>query len=281
MKTLIKPVFLVLLILGFAGSSYGQGLKLPQASTAQTITQDFALGKITVVYSRPNVKGRKIFGDLEPFGKVWRTGANSATLVKFTEDITIEGKHLPAGEYGLFTIPDKNEWTVIFNKNAKQWGSYTYNESDDILRIKVKPVALKEKVETFTIQFNKVLPTSAQLQLTWENTAVVLHLTTNIDEKVMANIEAAMKTDRKPYFSASQYYFENGKDLNQALTWINEAEKADGKAPYIKLWKARIQSKMGDKVGAKATSTAGLALATEQKNEEYIRLHKQLLESLK
>ncbi|WP_316815648.1 DUF2911 domain-containing protein [Pedobacter nyackensis] len=281
MKTTFKTMLLLALTVALSSDLQAQGLKMPQASTSQTVSQNFGLGKITLNYSRPNVKGRKIFGAMEPYGAVWRTGANSATIISFTDPVKIDGKELPAGEYGLFTIPGKSEWTVIFNKGSKQWGSYEYKESDDVLRVKVKPINLKDKVETFTIQFADVYPTSAKLQLMWENTAINVELTTEIDATVMASIDEAMKGDKKPYFQAAQYYFSNGKDLNKALEWVNAAEAADDKAPWIKLWKGRIQMKMGDKAGAAKTAEAGLKSATEMKNAEYVRLHTELLKEAK
>lgn len=281
MKSIVKSLVLLFVVLGLQTETKAQGVKMPAASSGQTIIQDFGLGKITLTYSRPNMKGRKIFGALEPYDKVWRTGANSATTIKFSDDVTIEGKNIPAGEYGLFTIPNKTEWTVILSKTSKTWGAYTYSEADDFARFKVKPMKVKDAIETFTIQFANVKPTSAQLHLMWENTAVALNLTTSVDAKVMASIEAAMKTEKKPYFQAAQYYFENGKDLATALSWMNEAEKADPKAPWVRLWKGRVQLKMGDKAGAQATAQSGIAIATEIKNEEYIRLNTQLLAEAK
>lgn len=281
MKFTVKMLLPLLVVLAMQTNVNAQGLKLPAASSGQTIVQDFALGKISVTYSRPNMKGRKIFGALEPYNKVWRTGANSATVIKFSEAVQIEGKDVPPGEYGLFTIPNKDEWTVILSKTTKQWGAYTYNEADDFLRLKVKPSKLSPALETFTIQFSNVLTTSANLHLMWENTDVVLHISTSIDDKVMAGIDEAMKGEKKPYFAAAQYYFENGKDLNKALAWMNEAEKADPKAPWVRLWKGRVQLKMGDKAGAQVTAQKGIELATEVKNEEYIRLNTQLLAAAK
>lgn len=281
MKFTIKTLLLLLVVLGLHTNLNAQGFKVPQASSGQTLIQDFGLGKITLTYSRPNVKGRQIFGGLEPYGTVWRTGANSATVIKFSDDVKIEGHDVPAGEYGLFTIPNKNEWTIILNKTAKQWGAYTYNEADDILRFKVKPMVMKEKMETFTMQFANVLPTAAQLHIMWEHTALAINITTSIDARVMASIDEAMKGEKKPYFQAAQYYFENGKDLEQALTWMNEAEKADQKAPWVKLWKGRIQLKKGDAEGALASAKAGITIATEIKNDEYVRLNTQLLEQAK
>lgn len=280
MKNTIK-ILLFFVALSLHTSLNAQGLRMPVPSTTQTIVQDFALGKMTLTYARPNVKGRKIFGDLEAFDKVWRTGANNATTILFTDDVEIEGNKVPAGEYSIFTIPGKTEWTFILNKTAKQWGAYDYKQEADALRVKVKPTVLKNKVETFTMQFDKVYPTSAELQLMWENTAIALKITTSIDEKVMANITEAMKGEKKPYFAAAQYFYENGKDLQTALNWMNEAEKANQKAPHLKLWKGRIQLKMGDKAGAQASAQAGITVATEAKNEEYIRLNTQLLAEAK
>jgi hypothetical protein len=281
MKLSIKSVMLFIALLGVANFANAQGAKFPQPSSGQTITQDFGLGKITLTYSRPNVKGRKIFGGMEPLGVVWRNGANAATRIKFTDAVKIEGKDLPAGEYGLFSIPGKNEWTVIFNKIADQWGAYEYKESDDVIRVKVKTTSLKDKVETLTMQFSAVSETTAQLNMMWENSAYAINITTSIDEKVMANIAEAMKGEKKPYFNAALYYYQNGKDLKSALEWMTEAEKSDQKAPWYKLWKGRIQLKMGDKAGAQASAQAGIDLATATKTDEYVRLNSELLAEAK
>jgi len=281
MKLSIKSIVLFVALLGAADFAGAQEAKFPQASSGQTIIQDFGLGKITLSYSRPNVKGRKIFGSMEPMGAVWRNGANAATRIKFTDAVKIEGKDLPAGEYGLFSIPGKNEWTIIFNKIADQWGAYEYKESDDVLRVKVKTIALKDKVETLTMQFSDVSETSTTLNMMWENSAYSVNITTSIDEKVMANIAEAMKSEKKPYFAAAQYYFQHGKDLKQALAWMTEAEKSDPKAPWFKLWKGRIQLKMGDKAGATTTAQQGIDVATVQKVDEYVRLNSELLAEAK
>lgn len=256
-------------------------VKLPAPSSTQTIIQEFGLGKITLTYARPNVKGRKIFGGMEPMDKVWRTGANAATIITFTDAVKIEGQDLPAGEYGLFSIPNANEWTVIFSKNAKQWGAYTYDEKDDVLRVKVKTKAIKDKVETLTMQFANVSENKAQLQLMWENLSFALNITTDVEAKAMANIEEAMKGPNKPYMQAAIYYFTNGKDLKTALSWMVEADKADPKMPWTKLWLGRMQLKSGDKAAAATSAKAGIELATTMKNEEYIRLNTQLLAETK
>ena len=262
-------------------NSYAQSLKIPQLSSTQTIIQDLGLGKITLTYSRPNVKGRKIFGAMEPYGVVWRTGANEATIIKFTDDVTIEGNKVPAGEYGLFSIPDKDEWTVILNKTAHQWGAYTYKQSDDFLRFKVKTINHADPLETLTIQFNNVNQTKCELELRWENISFAFHISTDVDSKVMANIDDVMNKDKKPYFEAAMYYYENNKDMATALGWIRTAEKAEQKSPFYKLWEARILLKMGNKPEALSTAQEGIKYAKEQNDKEYERLNQGVADQAK
>jgi hypothetical protein len=281
MKRIYFYLAAMLLLVCASQNSYAQTLKIPQLSSTQTITQDLGLGKITLTYSRPSVRGRKIFGAMEPYGVVWRTGANEATIIKFTDDVTIEGHKVPAGEYGLFSIPDKNEWTVILNKTAHQWGAYTYKQADDILRFKVKTRTLTESMETLSMQFNNVDQTKCELELKWENIAFSFHISTDVDTKVMANIDDVMNTDKRPYFEAALYYYENGKDLKKALEWISTAEKAEPKSPFYKVWKARIQLKMGDKAAAVATAKEGVQLAKDQNDKEYERLNQGVVDQAK
>ena len=250
----------------------------PQPSSSETINQGFGLGTITLTYSRPNTKGRKIFGNVEPYDKVWRTGANSATVITFSDDVTVEGNKVPAGEYGLFSIPGENQWTIILSKKAKQWGAYTYNQADDYLRFTVKPVKLPRPVETFTLAFENMFPTNGELHLLWENTFLAIHMTCDIDAKVMARIDSAMQTDKKPYYDAVIYYWNNNKDMNKALEWANQMEKIPGMPPMVaKLWKARVLLKKGDKDSAVATAQEGVKAATEAKSDEYVRLNQEVI----
>lgn len=275
-------LYLTAMLVAFAShNSYAQLLKTPQLSSTQIITQDLGLGKITLTYSRPNLRGRKIFGAMEPYGIVWRTGANAATIIQFSDDVTIEGNKVPAGEYGLFSIPGKDEWTVIFNKTAHQWGAYTYKQSDDLIRFKVKTINHADPLETLTMQFNNVDQTKCELELRWENISFSFHISTDVDSKVMANIDEIMNHDKKPYFEAAMYYYENNKDLKKALEWIATAEKMEPTAPFYKVWKARIQLKMGDKAGALATAQEGVKLAKEQKDDEYQRLNQAVVDQAK
>ena len=260
---------------------HAQSLKIPQPSTLQTIQQDFGLGQISITYSRPNLKGRQIFGETEPYGIVWRTGANAATKIKFTDTVMMEKHLVLPGEYALFTIPGPGEWTVILNQTAQQWGAYSYDSTKDVLRLKVKPGKLDKKTETFTIQFVNAFIDHCDLQLLWENTVVSLRLETDVDARVMANIDELMKGDKKPYYFAAIYYYNHNKDMNKALSWINESDKNSPDAYNIKYWKARIQLKMGDKAGAIESANQGLKLAMAEPNPEYIRLNKEVLAEAK
>lgn len=254
----------------------------PQPSSTQSIVQDFGLGKISLVYSRPDVRGRKIFGGMEPYGKVWRTGANSATVIKFTDEVSMEGNKIPAGEYGLFSIPGENEWTIILSKQPKQWGAYNYKEADDFLRFKVKTEHLKALTETMTLAFSNVAATTCDLQMMWEHSGFTIHMTTDIDAKVMARIDSAMNTDKKPYYEALIYYYNNNKDLDKALAWATELEKDKNFPPFVpKLWKARILLRKGDKAAAIATAQEGAKMAADMKTDEYVRLNNELIAQAK
>ncbi len=263
----------------------GPKLNLPALSPASTVTQKVGLGEITIDYSRPSVKGRKIFGGLEPFGSVWRTGANSATKITFSTPVKIEGNALPAGSYALYSIPDAAEWTVIFNKVTGEWGAYSYKQENDALRVKVKPVALAQLVETFTIDVNDIRPDSATLNLTWEKTRVPVKLQFDIVKDVVAQIDAVMAAGGTippgVYFASAQFYYENNLDLKKARTWI-EAATAGDKAPFYMLhWKAKILAKLGDKDAAVAAARQSIAAADGPAKAEYVRLNESLIAGLK
>jgi hypothetical protein len=275
----MKKNLLLLFTMACLLFSYNSFAQLtPAPSSTQTIIQDFGLGKITLTYSRPNVKGRKIFGYTEPYNAIWRTGANAATTITFTDDVTLEGHKVAAGTYGLFSIPGEDEWTIILNKTAKQWGAYDYNADDDYLRFTVKAVKIQENVETLTLQFTNVFPTSADLNLLWEHTALTIHLTTDIDAKVMARIDSAMQTDKKPYYDAIIYYWNNNKDMNKALPWAQALQTAPGFPPMVvKLWLARVELRLGDKAAAIKAAQEGIVAAQTAKVTEYVRLNTEVL----
>lgn len=283
MKKSFYCLCIMLLACCTTAQTFAQELRIPEASSTQTIIQDFGLGKVTVTYSRPNVKGRKIFGGINPYGQVWRTGANAATTITFTENVIFEGNKVPAGIYALFSIPEETDWTIILNKTAKQWGAYGYKQEDDVLRVKVKSRPVDEKRETFTMQFANSTTKSTELYLVWDHTAVPIRLQTDDDAQITANIEKLMLGDKnkRPYFNAIQYFYENDKDLNKALQWALEAEQMEPNGPWYKLWKARIQLKMGDKAKAIATAQEGVKLAKATNDDEYVRLNEAVIAQAK
>ena len=275
MKKILSTA-LICLIVAVASAQ----LKTPAPSPTQTIKQDFGLSSIELVYSRPGMKGRKIFGDLVPWNKVWRTGANSATRIKFNDDILIGGQALKAGEYAIYTVPNENEWEVIINKGSANWGT-EYKMEDDIFRVKVKPMKLDQSVESFTMQFGNVKPTSADLQIMWDKTAVAIPITTDIDKKVMAQINSQVIKDSRPYFQSAMYYLENGKDLNQAVQWFDKAIEQNPNGYWIYHQKANALAKLGKKAEAKAVAQKSMDIARQEKNDDYVRLNEKLLAELK
>jgi hypothetical protein len=275
----MKKVFLTLLAALCLINAEAQ-LKTPAPSPTQTVKQDFGLGSIELSYSRPVMKGRKIFGDLVPFGNVWRTGANSATLVTFSDEVTIGGKKVPAGKYGLLSIPNKDSWTLIISKQLDVTSPAAYKAESDVVRVDVNTMKLEEKTESFTIQFANVKPTSCELHIMWENTAVSLPISTDVDKKVMTQIDQLMNKDTRPYFNAAMYYMDNGKDLNQALSWFDKAVEMNAAAFWIHHQRANCLAKLGKKAEAKAAAEKSKELAAAAKNDDYVKLNEKLLADL-
>lgn len=255
-------------------------LKTPAPSPAQTVKQDFGLSTIELSYSRPAVKGRKIFGDVVPFGKVWRTGANSATTITFGDEVTIGGTKVAAGKYGLITIPDKKSWTIIISKQTDVTSPTAYKPEMDVVRVMADVNTLKSSTESFTMQFANIKPTTCELQIMWAKSAVVLPIATDIDGKIMASIDQAMKGEKPPYFQAAMYYMENGKDLNQALAWFNKAAEAQPDAFWVQHQWANCLAKLGQKNEAKAAAQRSKELAMAAKNDDYVKLNDKLLKEL-
>lgn len=267
----------------FGLSVYAQ-VRLPQSSSTQTIIQNFGMGKVELTYSRPSIKSRAVFtksSELAPLGQLWRTGANAATKVKFTEPVTVGGNKLDTGSYALYTIPGEKEWTIIFNKGIQNWGTTNYKEADDVARFNVKVEKMKGSMETFTMQFADVQPQNCELHIMWGNTAVSIPITTDVKHKLRAQIETALQSaEKKPFYEAATYYYEYEKDYTKALDNANKAIEANANAFWIYLLKAKIQKAAGDKQGAKASAEKTIEVATAQKNDDYIRSAKELIKTL-
>ncbi len=256
-------------------------LKTPAPSPTQTIKQDFGVSTIDLSYSRPAMKGRKIYGDLVPFGNVWRTGANQATVLTFGDDVMIGGTKIKAGKYGLLSIPEKDNWTLIITKQLDVTSPSAYKQDQDVVRTQVKTIGMNESMENFTMQFANIKSNSCELHIMWDKTVVVLPITTDVETKVMAQIDQLMNKDNRPYFAAAMYYMDNGKDLNQALSWFDKAVEAQPTAFWIHHQRANCLAKLGKKAEAKTAAEKSKTLAAEAKNDDYVKLNEKLLADLK
>lgn len=248
--------------------------------------QRVGLTDIEIVYSRPGLKGRSAFGEhtpLAPVGDVWRTGANEATRITFSTAVKFGGADVPAGSYGLFTIPGATEWTVILNKVPNQWGAYKYDSKNDLVRVTAAPVHLADAVETFTIDVNDIRDEAATLELVWGNVKVPVKLAVDVVGLVGPQIEASMKALAGSYDRAAMFYLEHGMDLAKATDWIDAALKQQPNSFYLVYHKAQILAKQGDKAGALAAARRSLELVAKQDapiKDEYTGLNQKLIDSL-
>lgn len=272
---------IVLSLLLITGISSAQ-ISIPQASPISKVNQTVGLTEISVDYHRPSAKGRAVYGELVPYGKNWRTGANENTTITFSQDVIIDGKPLAQGTYALYTTPKADAWDIIFYKDIHNWGlPEEWSDEKIALKTSAKPESLNRLVETFTISFNNVTTESTNLELSWEKTLVSIKIEVPTQKIVLKTIEDTMDgPSANEYYTCSQYYYQSNTDLNKALTWINQgiALSAD-KVPfwYYRL-KSLIQFKLGDKKGAIESAKLSLAGATAEKNEDYIKQNKDSIE---
>ncbi len=268
----------------FNHASFAQAprLEFPAASPACTIKQRVGLTDIEIVYSRPSAKDREIFGNVVPFGSVWRTGANNATKITLSTPAKLNGTDVAAGAYALYTIPGESEWIIILNKGVGKSGTQ-YDEKEDVVRFKATPVHLSDtSIETFTIEFNHIRDESAILNLVWEKTVVPIKIELDLTTKLLPQIDAAMSAEggNKPYFQAAAFYYDHGQDLKKAREWVDAAVK-QREAYYIVHLKAKILAKLGEKDDAIAAAKRSSELAKEAKDSAYVKLNDDLISSLK
>ncbi|MCF6132211.1 DUF2911 domain-containing protein [Flavobacterium wongokense] len=253
-------------------------VKTPAPSPHSTLTQVVGLTDVTVDYSRPSAKGRTIFGDLVPFGKLWRTGANANTTVTFSEDVVINGSTLKKGSYALFTEPKADMWEVIFYSTTDNWGTpENWNVNNVVVSTNVDPIALNNNVETFTIGIGNLTNDSATLDISWEKTMVSVKFSVPTAKAAMASIEKTLAgPTANDYFSAAQYYYNSNGDMNKALEYVNKAVSMN-KPENVPFWhlrqKSLIQAKLGDKAGAIATAKLSLEGAEKAKNADYVKMN--------
>lgn len=283
MKSYVLTVLLLLVTCTLGLSQ----IQTPAPSPGAKFTQDVGLIKVDVEYSRPSKKGRVIFGDLVPYGEMWRTGANASTKVTFSDKVTVGGgKELDKGTYALYTIPGQKEWTIIFYSNTSYWGTpeeKDFKEEEVAARFTVPAYKMENvTVETFTIGMDNLKNDGAELYLLWENTYVGIPIKVDTDSKVMAAIKSTMAGPKSgDYFAAARYYHEQGQDQKQALEWVNKCLEMGGDKFWILRLKANIQAELGMYKDAIATAQKSTELAKADGNADYPRMNEKSITAWK
>lgn len=267
-----KPLILAFLVASFSANAQ---LNFPAPSPEAHFMQQVGFTKITVKYERPLARGRKIMGSLVPYnGELWRTGAGDCSTIKWSEDLTIGGQKVAAGNYSLFSIPNADEWTIVLNRDTTMHGTGGYDQAKDVVRFKAKPETTPRFYEAFTIEIQDIVKNNANLYLMWENTAVKIPIQTTADEKIMADIKKKIMDEKgtRPMllFQAANYYYENDKDINQALAWIQQATAQEQRANFL-MTQARIQMKAGKHTDAVESAKKSADLARKDKNEAAVK----------
>lgn len=278
---------LIFIALAFVLSvSINAQVKTPQPSPFSKVEQKVGLTDITFEYSRPGVKGRTIFGDLVPYGKMWRAGANKNTQITFSTDVTIDGQTLKAGTYAIFVTPSAESWEVVFYSDANNWGTpQTWDDSKVAAKTTAKVHEVPFNVETFTIDINSITNNGGNLEFIWEKAWVGIPFTVPTEGAVMASIDDTMAgPGANDYYSAAVYYLQEGKDLKKASEWMDKAiemRKASSKDGSEPFWMVRQQSlifaKMGKKNKAIKAAKRSLELAEKAGNADYVKMNKDSL----
>ena len=252
-------------------------IKTPQTSPKSVINQMVGLTEVEINYSRPGAKGRPVFGNLVPFGKLWRTGANENTTISFSDDVIIDGKTLKKGKYALYTVPRIESWDVIFYSTTDNWGlPQEFNEANVALKTTVKEEALSKSVENLTITIGNLETNSATLEIAWENSSVALKFDVPTQKTAMASIEKVLSgPTANDYYAAANYLFQTNTDLPKSLVYVNKSLEMSKEKPfwYLRL-KSVIQARMGDKSGAIESAKLSLEAAEAAKNQDYVKMNK-------
>lgn len=270
----------ILLLLAFTSLAAKAQITTPQPSPLSTVKQVVGLTDVTLEYSRPAMKGRTIFGDLVPFEKLWRTGANNNSIVTFSTDVSVAGKALKAGTYAIFTIPGETIWEVNFYTDTNNWGTpKSWDASKVAATIKINASSISEKVESFTIEISDLTNNGANLSILWDKTKVVIPFTVPTDTTVIASIDKTMAgPGSNDYYASAVYYLNSDRDINKAKEWI---DKAISMAETPAFWQLRQQSliyaKAGDKKGAIAVAKKSLAASEAAGNADYVKMNKDSL----
>jgi Protein of unknown function (DUF2911) len=273
---MLKKLSFLLVIIGFTTTANAQ-IKTPQPSPAAKLEQVVGLTDVSLEYSRPSMRGRSVYGNLVPYGKVWRTGANANSKITFSDNVIIDGQKLVRGTYAIYTIPNETTWDVIFYSDAKNWGApQKWDESKVAVKTSVEPTIIDANIETFTLQIDNIKSGSANLGILWDNVYVGVKFEVPTDKIASKSIDVIMSgPSESDYFQAATYYHTEGKDLKQALAWMLKATEGEDPEFWYLRRLSLIQADLGDKKAAIASAKLSLAGAEKANNVDYIKMNKE------
>jgi hypothetical protein len=271
-----KVLFLTLaLLLSFCVMSVQAQIRTPAPSPGAKITQTVGLTEITVEYSRPGMKGRTIFGDLVPYDAAWRLGANAATKITFSEDVMFGGKEVKAGAYAMLATPGKSNWTIMLYPHTTSNFTAYLDGSVEPIKVMAETATLADAtIENFMIAFDNITSDGASIWFGWDHTFALAEIKTHTKKVVEESIAAVMAgPSANDYYAAASYYASEDKNLEQALEWMNKSIEMGNERFWVLRQKSLLQAKLGDKAGAIATAKRSLELATEAKNNDYVKMN--------
>ncbi|NNL02700.1 MAG: DUF2911 domain-containing protein [Eudoraea sp.] len=273
----MKALNFILFIL--CSTALAAQIEIPKASPFSKVEQDVGLAKITVTYSRPGAKGRKIFGGLVPYGRIWRVGANESTKFTVDFDVSVMGNYLPQGIYALYAFPYEDYWEVVFHKNTEHWGDgrKAYNPAEDAFRIRINPLNNSDYQENFLITFDEIDHNSCNMLWIWENTRITIPIAVDTDRKMMEEIATGIKENptAQTYYEAARYLQEQGKLYTQALLYLNKAIEIGGETYYFYRVKSLVEAALEDYASAIISAQKSLELAQKEDKDEFVRMNEQ------
>lgn len=274
MKAIIQNIYLLALFCSFSLISQ---INHPKASPFAQVVQEIGLSKVSITYSRPSARGRKVIGGLVPYGRIWRVGANESTKITVDTDMTVEDNSLPKGMYALYAFPEKGEWQIAFHLNTSHWGDgrKNYNPDEDVFRIKVKPERIPYHQENFLLAFDSINHDAANLNLIWESTKLTIPFKVDTHAKMEFEIAKQLKENptAQTYYEAARYLQEQGKDFERALRYLNKALEIGGDTYYFHRVKSLVQAELGDFKAAISSAKKSLKISSELEKDEFVRLN--------
>ncbi|MDT0540273.1 MULTISPECIES: DUF2911 domain-containing protein [Croceitalea] len=274
MKAILQNIYILALFCSFSLISQ---INHPKASPFAQVAQEIGLSKVSITYSRPSARGRKVIGGLVPYGRIWRVGANESTKISLDTDFMIHGHALSKGVYAVYAFPEEKEWQIVFHTNVSHWGDgrKNYNPEEDAFRIKVKPEKIPFHQENFLIAFDSITHNSANLNLLWENTKLTIPMYVDTDSQMELEIQRQLNENptAQTYYEAARYLQEQEKDFEKALGYLNKALEIGGDTYYFHRVKSLVQAELRDFNAAISSAKKSLKIASELEKDEFVRMN--------